>query len=158
MNADILEETKQAGAAAVGIPETPLDGSPLGQTLVVSIITVRVEIGNARALLDEAFDVLQLESRNMPGFLGGELLVSLDLKTLVIRTEWSDTHAWSKSRYDGRVGMMLEHCSAVTKALDVEVYLRHAAFSSSLDAIRVDAVQKLIENNGWSPRITSCAE
>ena len=65
----------------------------------------------------------------MPGFLSGEILISLDTRTLVTRTEWTDDLAWGKSRYDNRVGIMLGHSNAASKQLAVEIYVRHATFT-----------------------------
>jgi quinol monooxygenase YgiN len=101
------------------------------QTLVISVVKVRVETGDAKALLAEAAGVLQLEATNMPGFLTGEILLSVHRNVFVIRTEWTDIHAWSRSRYDARVGAMLEHCEAASKELEFEVYARHASVAGS---------------------------
>ena len=56
-------------------------------------------------------------------------------------------------------GMMLEHLQRATRRLDVEVHPppRRVLLFTGCDK-GSDAVQQLIENNGWSPRITSCAE
>jgi heme-degrading monooxygenase HmoA len=114
------------------LSSTIADGPALtDQSIVVSIVKVRLESGDVKTLLAETFDVLQLELKKIPGFLGGEILVSLDGKAFVVRTEWANLHAWSRSRYDARVGTMLEHCGAASKQLEFEVYARHANVAGS---------------------------
>ena len=76
--------------------------------------------------------------RQQHGFLAGEIFVSHDRKTIVILTEWTDLHAWSKSRYDVRVGKMLEDCVAASSEIEFEIYDRHARFLASSNAELVD--------------------
>lgn len=78
-----------------------------------------------------ALEVLEGESKNMPGFLSGEILVSLDKKIVVILTEWTDSHAWSRSRYDVRVGKMLEDCLIASPETEFEICDRYGRFSGA---------------------------
>jgi quinol monooxygenase YgiN len=96
---------------------------------VVGVIKLKVHATDAPEILAEAIDVLAGESRDLPGFLAAEILVSVDDKTIVILTEWSDHHAWSQSRYDARVGKMIEHCYLKSTMLEFELYTRRAKFS-----------------------------
>ena len=98
---------------------------------VLSVVKVRIHPSKTAAILSEAFDVLQRESKELSGFLAGEILVSVDKKIVVILTEWVDSHAWSRSRYDGRVGKMLENCLAASPEIEFEIYDRHAKFSAA---------------------------
>lgn len=95
---------------------------------VLSVVKVWLEPATAPKLLDEASNVLDEESRRQAGFIAGELLVSTNTTKVVILTEWTDRHAWSQSRYDARVGKMLEDCVAASTEIEFEVYDRHARF------------------------------
>jgi hypothetical protein len=93
---------------------------------VVSVVTVLLNGLQSEALLDRAVDVLREESVDLPGFLGGDALLSTDAKTLAIVTEWRDIHAWSASRYDMKVGQLLEEFLNSSTVLGFEVYHRKA--------------------------------
>lgn len=105
---------------------------------ILSVVKLRLDPGDAARILSEAAGVLQGESTTQPGFLAGEILVSHDRKTVVILTEWKDVHAWGKSRYDVRVGKMLEDCLAASSEIEFEIYDRHSRFSLSTNIERVD--------------------
>jgi heme-degrading monooxygenase HmoA len=97
---------------------------------VLSVVKVRIEAKKTAAILAEAADTLRTESTTQPGFLAGEVLVSQDKKTVVIITEWADLHMWSRSRYDVRIGKMLEDCLAASSQIEFEIYDRHTRFSA----------------------------
>lgn len=94
----------------------------------VSVVKLRIQPSDTPDILSKASDVLQYESRELLGFIAGEVLVSADMKTIVILTEWVDAHAWGRSRYDARVGKMLEDCLAASPEIEFEIYSRHAKF------------------------------
>ncbi len=96
---------------------------------VVAVIKLTIDAIDAPEILAEGMDVLAAESRDLPGFLAAEILVSQDSKTIVILTEWSDHHTWSQSRYDARVGKMIELCYLKSTMLQFEIYARRARFS-----------------------------
>lgn len=95
---------------------------------IVSVVKLRIQPSDTPNILSEASDVLQQESSELLGFVAGEVLVSTDRKTIVILTEWVDGRAWSRSRYDARVGKMLEDCLAASPEIEFEIYDRHAKF------------------------------
>lgn len=95
---------------------------------VLGVVKVWLEPTAAPDILDEASHVLDEESRRQAGFIAGEILVSTDSTKVVILTEWTDRHAWSQSRYDARVGKMLEDCLIASTQIEFEVYDRHARF------------------------------
>ncbi len=95
---------------------------------IVSVVKLRIEPSDTPNILSEASNVLQQESRERSGFIAGEVLVSTDSKTVVILTEWVDGRAWSRSRYDARVGKMLEDGLAASSEIEFEIYDRHAKF------------------------------
>jgi hypothetical protein len=94
---------------------------------VVSMVELRVDAADSSILLDEAVAVLTAEARDQAGFIAGEVLGSIDRTSIKIVTEWSDRHAWGQSRYDRRVGLMLEHCNTKATRIEFEVYVRHGA-------------------------------
>lgn len=95
---------------------------------VISVVTAHLKTAHSHEVIDEAVEVLRGEAEGMPGFLAGHVLVSIDAKKLVIVTEWRDSHAWSASRYDKRVGKMLEDCLSNSIVLDFELYRGKAHF------------------------------
>lgn len=95
---------------------------------VLSVVKVWIEATAASDLLEEATDVLHRESQTQAGFISGDILVSTDSGKIVILTEWTDGHAWAHSRYDARVGKMLEDCLSASSEIEFEVYDRHARF------------------------------
>lgn len=101
---------------------------------VLSVVKLRLDPEDAARILSEAAGVLQAESTTQLGFLAGEILVSHDRRIVVIFTEWTDLHTWGTSRYDVRVGKMLEDCLAASSEIEFEIYDRHARFLASSDA------------------------
>ncbi len=95
---------------------------------VIGVIKVKVDAIDTPDILSEAIDVLDSESRHLQGLLAAQILVSVDNKTVVILTEWSDRHAWSQSRYDVRVGKMMELCHAKSTTMEFEIYTRRGQF------------------------------
>lgn len=95
---------------------------------VISVIKVKIDPIDAPELLAEATEVLEAESKHLQGFCSAQILVSVDYKTIVILTEWSDHHAWGQSRYDARVGKMVEHCNAKSTTIEFELYTRRGDF------------------------------
>ncbi len=101
---------------------------------VVAVVKVKIDSIDAPELLAEAMAVLGAESRQLAGFLTAQILLSVDNKTMVILTEWSDHHAWGQSRYDTRVGNMIEHCNARSSTIEFELYTRRGEFFRATDA------------------------
>lgn len=99
--------------------------------IVVSVITILLSETHSPELLEQAIEVLRGECNDIAGFISGEVLLSQDAKTLAIVTEWSSSHAWSLSRYDVRVGNMLEAFLMNSTVLDFELYHRKARFSAT---------------------------
>lgn len=95
---------------------------------VISVITILLSETHSPELLEQAIEVLRGECNDIAGFITGEVLLSQDAQKLAIVTEWSSSHAWSASRYDVRVGNMLEVCLANSSVLDFELYHRKARF------------------------------
>jgi heme-degrading monooxygenase HmoA len=106
--------------ASLPDPNTVNTGKP-----VVSVIKIKIDSIEAPDLLAEASEVLATEAKDLLGFLAAQLLLSLDNKTMVILTEWSDSHAWAQSRYDLRVGKLIEHCLVKSTAIEFELYTRY---------------------------------
>lgn len=98
---------------------------------VVSVVTVLLSETHSPEVLKQAIDVLRGECNDLTGFLSGEVLLSDNAKKLAIVTEWRDIHAWSASRYDTRVGNMLEMCLVNSTVLDFELYHRKARFAGA---------------------------
>lgn len=101
---------------------------------VVAVVKVKIDSIDASELLAEAIEVLSAESRQLQGFLTAQILLSIDRKTMVIITEWSDHHAWAQSRYDARVGKMIEHCHTRSTTIEFELYTRPGEFQASKPA------------------------
>lgn len=95
---------------------------------VLSVVKVWIEPAAAPSLLEQAAEALHGESQTQAGFIAGEIFVSLDSKKIVILTEWIDSHAWSQSRYDARVGKMLADCLSAASEIEFEVYDRYSRF------------------------------
>ncbi len=75
--------------------------------VVISVVTAHLKTAHLHDVVEEAIEVLRGEAEEMPGFITGHVLVSIDAKKLAIVTKWRDSHAWSASRYDMRVGKLL---------------------------------------------------
>lgn len=97
---------------------------------VIGVIKITVDAMDAPELLNEAIEVLGIESRTFQGFVAAQVLVGVDSKTIIVLTEWRDHHAWAQSRYDDRVGKMTEHCNAKSTAIEFELYTRRGEWRS----------------------------
>jgi len=106
---------------------------------VLSVVKVWGDPAIAADLLEEAATVLDYESKTQAGFIAGEILVSHNGTKIVILTEWTDGHLWSQSRYDARVGKMLEDCVTASTEIEFEVYDRHARFFPTRKEPSVDS-------------------
>ena len=95
---------------------------------VISVIKLKIRASDAAELVAASIDVLAEESRDLEGFLGAQVLTSVDAGTLVVLTEWSDHHAWSQSRYDARVGAMMEKYHTKASTIEFELYTRRKDF------------------------------
>jgi quinol monooxygenase YgiN len=95
---------------------------------VISVVKLRIAATDVADLLARSVDVLTEESRELDGFLGGQVLASLDEKTFVVLTEWRDRHAWSQSRYDVRIGKIIERFHEVATGIEFELYTRRKQF------------------------------
>jgi quinol monooxygenase YgiN len=97
--------------------------------LVIGVVKVKVDAADVEELVAEAIAVLAAESRDLHGFLAAQILVSLDNKTIVFLTEWSDQHAWGQSRYHARVGEITERLYIKSTTIEFETYTRRANFT-----------------------------
>lgn len=95
---------------------------------VISVIKLKIHASDAADLVAASIDVLAEEARDLDGFLGAQVLTSVDADILVVLTEWSNHHAWSQSRYDARVGAMMERYHAKASAIEFELYTRRKDF------------------------------
>jgi heme-degrading monooxygenase HmoA len=94
---------------------------------VVSVTTLRIELERAAALLGETLASLaEVETKSLPGFLSAEVLLSVDNETVLILSEWTNRHAWGKSRYDPIVESLIKDFYADSAAIEFEVYTRRA--------------------------------
>ena len=91
---------------------------------IVSVIKVRIQPADASDLLAGTLEILTAEGKELLGFLAAQVLLSVDNRTMVIITEWSDRHAWGKSRYDPGVGTLIERLSLKSSAIEFEIYTR----------------------------------
>jgi quinol monooxygenase YgiN len=121
------ERERSRGASEmpiIGDQDTAATGHP-----VIGVIKLRIDAADVRELLTDGIEVLAAESRDLQGFLAAQILVSVDNRTIVILTEWSDRHAWSQSRWDVRVGEMTERLYIKSTIIEFEVYTRRADFT-----------------------------
>ena len=92
---------------------------------VVSVMTIKIDPNEAASLLAIALDNLAGEEvKNLPGFLTGQVLLSVDNRTILLLSEWSDRHAWGKSRYDPIVEGFVKDCYEKAIGFDFEIYTR----------------------------------
>ncbi len=96
---------------------------------VIGVIKIRIEATDAPGLLAESLEVLAAEAQALQGFVAAQILVSVDKKTMVVLTEWADHHAWSQSRYDARVGAMIERLYLKSATIEFETYTRRGNFA-----------------------------
>jgi heme-degrading monooxygenase HmoA len=97
---------------------------------VVAMIRLNLEAENSAEVVEDVLEVLKAEATGMPGFIAGEILLSTDGTAVLLLTEWTNRHTWSQSRYDVRVGQMLEHCLHKSNTAEYEVYVRQGRFAS----------------------------
>jgi quinol monooxygenase YgiN len=92
---------------------------------VVSVMKVKIDPKDAAGLLAKTLDALAAEgSKNLPGFLAAQVLLSVDNKIIVVLSEWSDRHAWGKSRYDSIVESLVKDCYDKAVTIEFEIYTR----------------------------------
>jgi hypothetical protein len=91
---------------------------------VIGVIKLKTSGSEAAELLKEINAVFIVERQSVPGFLAAQVLQSVDGGTIVIMTEWSDRHAWAKSRYDMRIGQLLERFLMISITIEFELYVR----------------------------------
>lgn len=107
----------------------PDKSEPAHDGQVIGVIKVKIDALDARELLEKGIEVLAAESRDLPGFVAAQILVSVDDKAVVVLTEWTDHHAWSQARYDVRVGEMTELLYSKSATIEFETYRRRASFT-----------------------------
>jgi heme-degrading monooxygenase HmoA len=91
---------------------------------VIGVIKLKTTPAEATDLLKEINAVFLVERQSLPGFLAAQVLQSVDNATIVIMTEWSDRHTWAKSRYDMRIGQLLERILMKSVTIEFELYVR----------------------------------
>jgi quinol monooxygenase YgiN len=91
---------------------------------VIGVIRVKTTETDASDLLKEINAIFIVERQTLTGFLAAQVLQSVDNATIVIMTEWSDRHAWAKSRYDMRIGQLLERLLMKSVTIEFELYVR----------------------------------
>jgi quinol monooxygenase YgiN len=91
---------------------------------VVSVMKVKIDPKEAAALLAATLEAFAAESKSSPGFLVAEVLLSVDNETIVVVSEWSDRHAWGKSRYDPIVESLVNRYYDKAIAIEFEIYTR----------------------------------
>src|SRR5664279_1611388 len=89
---------------------------------VISVIKIKIDPADAPGLLMGALDTIALEGKDLHGFLAAQVLLSVDNRTMVVMTEWSDRHAWGKSRYDPDVEKLIERLSLKSSTIEFEIY------------------------------------
>jgi hypothetical protein len=98
---------------------------------VVSVVTLHLEPDRSPTILQEIVEALRREYGSLTGFISADVLLSLDEKTLAIVSEWANVHSWGASRYDPRVGELLENCLDNSSALAFEIYYRKSHFAGA---------------------------
>jgi quinol monooxygenase YgiN len=91
---------------------------------VISVIKIKIDPADAPGLLASALDTLAIEGKDLHGFLAAQVLLSVDNRTMVVMTEWSDRHAWGKSRYDPGVQKLIERLTLKSSTIEFEIYTR----------------------------------
>jgi heme-degrading monooxygenase HmoA len=102
-----------------GNTEETIDSGP-----VIGFIKMKTSAAEVPALLKEINAIFIVERASIPGFLAAQVLESLDGRTIVIMTEWTDRHAWARSRYDMRIGKLIEHFLLKSATIEFELYVR----------------------------------
>lgn len=94
---------------------------------VVSVVKIRIEPQRAAALLAKALAGLAAEGeKKLPGFLTGQILLSVDNRTVALLSEWSNRHAWGKSRYDPIVESLIGDFHDESLEIEFDLYTRRA--------------------------------
>jgi quinol monooxygenase YgiN len=96
---------------------------------IVSVMKMRIDPKQAAGLLTATLNAFRSESNTLIGFLTAQVLLSVDNETIVIMSEWSDRHAWGKSRYDPIVESLIENCYDNASTIEFEVYTRRGTVS-----------------------------
>ncbi len=105
------------------IPHDGMDESVTDQA-VIGFIKMKTSATEVPALLEEINAIFVVERVSLEGFLAAQVLQSVDGETIVIMTEWSNRHAWARSRYDMRIGRLIEHCLLKSATIEFELYVR----------------------------------
>ncbi|MEO7202059.1 MAG: hypothetical protein ABIZ82_05640 [Candidatus Tumulicola sp.] len=105
------------------IPHDGMDESVTDQA-VIGFIKMKTLATQVPALLEEINAIFVVERVSLEGFLAAQVLESVDGETIVIMTEWSNRHAWARSRYDMRIGRLIEHCLLKSATIEFELYVR----------------------------------
>jgi hypothetical protein len=105
------------------------NGEAIGGEPVIGVIKMKTSVTEASVLLKEINAVFVIERVSLVGFLAAQVLQSVDGKTIVVMTEWTDRHAWARSRYDMRIGRLLEHCLLNSASIEFELYTRRGEVS-----------------------------
>jgi quinol monooxygenase YgiN len=98
---------------------------------VIGVIKMKTSTSEVPALLKEINAIFVVERSSIEGFLAAQVLQSVDDKTVVIMTEWSHRHAWARSRYDMRIGRLIEHCLLKSATIEFELYIRRGAVAAA---------------------------
>jgi hypothetical protein len=140
------------------LPEVKMDNTQNGE-VVVSVITVTLKgaaATHSSKILKRVIEVLRGERNDISGYITGEVLLGDDTKQLAIVTEWRDRHSWSVSRYDTRIGNMLEVLFANSTVLDFKLYRRKARFvAASRDEVSGKTCASLSNESGARHAATS---
>ncbi|HEY1680194.1 MAG TPA: hypothetical protein VGF98_00940 [Candidatus Tumulicola sp.] len=104
-------------------PEHGKDAS-ITEQAVIGVIKMKTSATEVPALLEEINAIFVVERVSLDGFLAAQVLLSVDGKTIAIMTEWKDRHAWARSRYDMRIGRLIEHCLLKSATIEFELYTR----------------------------------
>jgi hypothetical protein len=95
---------------------------------IVSVVTVHLDAERSPTILQEIIESISSHYGELGGFISADVLVSLDEKKLALMSEWANIHSWAASRYDQRVGELLENCLDNSTALAFEIYYRKSHF------------------------------
>ncbi|MGA8534684.1 MAG: antibiotic biosynthesis monooxygenase [Candidatus Tumulicola sp.] len=96
---------------------------------VVSVMKMKIDPKQAVGLLEETLSAFAAENKNLPGFLSAQVLLSVDNKTIVVISEWSDRHTWGRSRYHPIVESLVKACYDNAATIEFEVYTRRGEIS-----------------------------
>jgi heme-degrading monooxygenase HmoA len=94
---------------------------------VIGVIKMKTSATEVPSLLEQINAIFLVERTSIEGFLAAQVLQSIDGRTIVIMTEWTDRHAWARSRYDMRIGKLIEHFLLKSATIEFELYVRRGA-------------------------------